>query len=83
MIYHPMALTITLLIVAEQRHHTCFEFAIYEVLNQYMAIKGWSDEKKSDLYANMAERIVSNMSLATMEAAVHECLLRTEGRFNG
>lgn len=83
MILHPMALTITLLIVAEQRHHTCFEFAIYEVLNQYMELKGWPDEKKSDLYAQLAERISADMGLLTMQRIVHECLLSTEGRFNG
>jgi len=83
MIYHPMALTVTLLIVAEQKHHTCFEFAIYEVLNQYMAIKGWPDEKKADLYAMMAERIPANMALAPMQAVVDECLRRTEEKFNG
>lgn len=80
---HPMALTITLLIMAEQRQHTTFEYAIYEVLNQYMVIKEWPEEKRADLYAQLAEKLNAKSSMIHIEQVVSDSLFKTEERFNG
>jgi hypothetical protein len=80
---HPMALTITLLIIAEQRQHTTFEYAVYEVLNRYMELKDWPEAKRSDLYAQIAEQYKPTNSIAVNTQIVSDCIWRTEEHFNG
>ena len=80
---HPMALPIALLIHAEQKQHTNFEYAVYEVLNTYMEIKGWPEEKRADLYAQLAEKLPANLGVIQKEAVLNACLWQTERNFNG
>lgn len=80
---HPMAETLVLLIIAEQRQHTTFEYAVYEVMNRYMELKGWPDEKRSDLYAQIAEKYDVRGSIAVNTQIVSDCIWRTEERFGG
>lgn len=80
---HPMAETVVLLIIAEQRQHTCFEYAVYEVLNRYMELKAWPDDKRADLYAQLAEKYLPTGSIAVNTQIVSDCIWRTEERFNG
>ena len=80
---HPMALPIALLIHAEQKHHTTFEYAVYEVLNTYMALKGWPDEKRADLYAQLAEKLEPNLGMLQKEDTINVCLWSTERKLNG
>lgn len=80
---HRMALPIILLIKAEQKNHTCFEYAVYEVLNTYMALCKWPDEKKASLYSRLAEKVVPTNSLIVNEQIVSDCLWQTEQEFYG
>lgn len=80
---HPMALPIVLLIIAEQRQHTTFEYAIYEVLNRYMELKNWPEEKRADLYAQMAEQVKVSNSMIVNQQIISNCIWRTEAKFNG
>ena len=80
---HPMALPIALLIQAEQKNHTTFEYGVYEVLNTYMRIRGWADEMKADLYAQLAETIKPEYMLTVKEAIVSVALWKTEEKFSG
>lgn len=80
---HPMALTITLLIIAEQRQQTTFEHAVYEVLNRYMELKAWPEAKRADLYAQVAEQYKVSNSIAVNMQIISDCIWRTEEHFNG
>jgi hypothetical protein len=80
---HPMALVIALLIEAEQKQHSCFEFAVYEVLNTYMDICGWPDVQRADLYAQLVEKISPQFGLAVKQNIISDCLWATQRRFNG
>jgi hypothetical protein len=80
---HPMALPIALLIHAEQKNHTVFEYAIYEVLNTYMEVRGWPEEKRADLYAQLAEKMPPNLGMIQKEDVINTCLWNTERKFNG
>ena len=80
---HPMAQTITLLIIAEQRQQTTFEYAVHEVLNRYMELKDWPEEKRADLYAQVAEQFIPTNSIAVNTHIVSDCIWRTEEHFNG
>ena len=54
---HPLATTITLLIAANQRSTNDLEYEIHEVIARLTNLADWSDEKKADLYARLAEAI--------------------------
>ena len=54
---HPLCTTITLLIAANQRSTNDLEYEIHEVIARLTDLADWSDEKKADLYARLAESI--------------------------
>lgn len=70
------ATTLTLLLVSEGQQHkytnASFEDAVYEVVARLFT--DWSDDKKADLYSRLAERVEHSMKIASMEAAVNDCL---------
>ena len=80
---HPMALPIVLLVIAEQKQHTTFEYAIYEVLNRYMELKQWAEEMRADLYAQMAEQVKKTNSMIVNQQIISDCIWRTQEKFSG
>ena len=54
---HPMSTTLALLIAANQRKGTDLGFEIHEVIARLVDLADWTDEKKADLYARLAESI--------------------------
>lgn len=78
---HP-TMTLTLLLVSEGMQHKYtnrFDDAVHEVLERLFT--NWSDEKKADLYARLAERVTHDMPIAQMERAVDDCLCDNAAEF--
>lgn len=79
--FHRHSLTITLLMISEaqqRRYQTGLEHPAYEVIERAMALAGYSDEKKADLYARMAERVDPRQPLAVVQRVVSDCLFEND-----
>ncbi|CAB4241392.1 hypothetical protein UFOVP60_43 [uncultured Caudovirales phage] len=67
---HPLCTTLTLLIAANQRKATDLEFEIHEVIAKLAYLAEWSDEKKADLYARLAETVKREDRIVEIERKV-------------
>ena len=67
---HPLCTTLTLLIAANQRKGTDLEFEIHEVIAKLTNLAEWSDEKKADLYARLAEDVKRDDRIVEIERKV-------------
>lgn len=78
---HPNATTVSLLLIAEgqQRKGGTFEDDIADVLAAYF--REWSDERKADLYALLAEKVKHDDKLADMQKVVSDCLWNNENNW--
>lgn len=61
---HPECTTLALLIAAERNPNGLYDSAA-DVLARYFA--DWSDDRKADLYARLAESLLPGDTIATME----------------
>lgn len=79
---HPYALTLTLLITAERQQRKyadgTFEDAVYEVLEHAADLAGWSEERRADLYARIAESVTPADTIILMEQKINTCLWKNE-----
>lgn len=79
---HPYGLTLTLLIIAEKQQRKyadgTFEDAVYEVIDHAADLAGWSDERRADLYARIAESVTAADTLIVMENKINACLWKNE-----
>ena len=80
---HPLALTIALLITAQRQRFVDFEHSIQDVLAHLIDLAGWSDERKADLYALIAEKVTAGDSCIDMERKLDACLWKNEEHFRG
>lgn len=78
---HPLTTTLTLLLVAQQRHADRFEDSVADVIEHLVDLSGWPDEKKADLYALLVESVTDDMKLAQVEKAVAAALDTNHKRF--
>jgi len=76
MIQHHKALSLTLLILAAKPADADEVTFIADAITQYL--EHWTDERKADLYALLAERVVKQMTFNEMLAAVSHCLWKNE-----
>lgn len=67
---HPLATTLALLILAESFHEDELEYAAHVVLTKAVSLCDWSDERKADLYARLADTLERGMRFADMEKFV-------------
>lgn len=81
MIRHPMATTLALLIAAQQRWHAELEHAVYDVIAKLVDMADWSDERKADLYARLAEVLKPSMRIIEMEVACNKALWQNQNSF--
>jgi hypothetical protein len=83
---HPYALTLALLIGAEaqQRHYSdgTFEHAVHEVIERAFDLAKWSNERKADLYARLAESLTAADTNTIRERKINEALWAAERDFN-
>ena len=77
---HPLTTTITLLIMAEPQTNK-LEENVYKVLSHLIDLAKWSDERRADLYARLAERLKPGMTMLVMERVVEYCLIYNEEWF--
>lgn len=75
---HPMTTTLALLIAANQRKGTDLEFEIHEVIAKLTDLAEWSDEKKADLYARLAESINKEDRIIDIERKVSFALWQND-----
>ena len=75
---HPLCTTLTLLIAANQRKGTDLEFEIHEVIAKLTDLAEWSDEKKADLYARLAETVKQDDRLVEIERKVSFALWQND-----
>lgn len=81
---HRYSLTIALLIISEgmqPQYKEQLEHPAYEVLERAILLAGFSDDRKADLYARMAERVDHRQPLAVVQQAVSDCLFENEEEF--
>lgn len=74
---HPLALTLSLLIKAEALHTAGvpdFEGSVHNVIARFLEERGFTDEKKADLYALLVEKLTPDMSHGNMRRACSACL---------
>ena len=67
---HPLCITLALLIAANQRKPTELEYEIHSVIAGLVDIAEWTDEKKADLYARLAESINKEDRIIDIERKV-------------
>lgn len=77
----PLRTTLTLLLVAAQRRAEEFEFAVYEVIGRLVDLANWSDERRADLYATVAESVKADDRLTVIERKVGHALHLNDQRF--
>lgn len=75
---HPLCTTLTLLIAANQRKGTDLEFEIHEVIAKLTDLAEWSDEKKADLYARLAEAVKRDDRIVEIERKVSFALWQND-----
>ena len=75
---HPMSTTLALLIAANQRKGTDLGFEIHEVIARLVDLADWTDEKKADLYARLAESINREDRFVDIERKVSFALWANE-----
>lgn len=68
------ATTLATLIWSRKEAGEDLEYAAYEVIGEYMA--DWTDERKADIYAMLAEELSATMPFPAMVEAVSECIRR-------
>lgn len=78
---HPIATTLSLLIYAEHLRQEELEYAVHEVLTRAVDLMDWSDERKADLYARLAESLNKGMPYAEMEKACSTILWDNQAEF--
>jgi hypothetical protein len=74
---HPQAIALSLLITSA-RSTGCpdVEQAAYKCIEVFF--DEWSDDRKADLYALLAERVRPNMTMVDLQATVSRCLWDNE-----
>lgn len=75
--------TLSLLLVAAQAKPDDFEYRVAEIIQNLMDISGWTDERKADLYALIAESVQADDGMLTIEKKVHTALQKNEAHFYG
>lgn len=82
---HPYALTLALLIVAERQQRKyadgTFENAVYEVIEHAADLADWSDTRRADLYARIAESVSATDTVIETERKVNDALWAAERDF--
>jgi 23S rRNA maturation mini-RNase III len=85
MITHPYATTLMLLVTAERQQRKyadgTFEDAVYEVIERAMLIADYSNERKADLYARIAESVTAEDKLAVLERKIGAALFANDKEF--
>lgn len=84
--FHSHSLTLSLLILSEgQQQHRATSGAMdhpaYEVIERAVLLAGYSDERKADLYARMAESVDYRQPLAVVQRVISECLHANDRAF--
>lgn len=82
--FHRYSLTVALLIISEgmqPQYKEQLEHPAYEVLERSILLAGFSDERKADLYARMAERVDHRQPLTVVQRTVSDCLFENEREF--
>lgn len=64
---HPLCTTLSLLLAASQHPAESFDYKIHDIIQHLTDTAGWSDEKKADLYARLAESVKADDRLTTIE----------------
>jgi hypothetical protein len=75
---HPLTTTLALLIAANQRKATELEYEIHAVIAGLVDIEEWTDEKKADLYARLAESINKEDRIIDLERKVSFALWQND-----
>lgn len=75
--------TLSLLIVAAQAKPSDFEWRIAEIMENLMDISGWTDDRKADLYALIAESVLATDTMLVIEKKVHAAIQKNEAHFYG
>ena len=75
---HPLCTTLALLIAANQRKATELEYEIHAVIAGLIDIAEWTDEKKADLYARLAESINKEDRIIDLERKVSFALWQND-----
>lgn len=79
---HPLTTTIALLLVAAQRGTSeDYGYRVAEVIEHLMEIGDWSDERKADLYALLADTVKVDDSLHTIDGKVAAALSKNSRRW--
>jgi hypothetical protein len=75
---HPLCTTLALLLTANQRNTSDFDYAIHDIIAHLTDLADWSDEKKADLYARLAESVSKDDRLVDIERKVSVALWQNE-----
>ena len=73
--------TLSLLLAAAQRRASDFEYEVHEVIHRLIDLAQWSDERKADLYALLAESVRADDRLIEIERKVERALRANDARF--
>lgn len=75
--------TLSLLMVAAQAKPDDFEYRIAEIIQNLFDIQGWTDERKADLYALLADSVKADDTMLAIEKKVQTALHKNEAHFYG
>ncbi len=79
---HPYALTLSLLIHAEGLHqagHDGFDDSVAVAIERYLVARGFSEERRADLYARIVEAVPQGCTHADLRRACSAALTANEG----
>jgi len=80
---HHLTTTLTLLLVAAQAKSHEFDYRIHEIINRLVDIVGWTDERRADLYALLAESVEADDPMHVIDRKVADALTKNEEHFRG
>lgn len=86
MSYPALTTTLSLLLVAAQSkvgQAGEFEYRVYQVIERLIDLAGWPEERRSDLYSLLVERINEDDPMRVIESKVAWALQMNAGRFHG
>ena len=76
---HPSSTTVACLIIAENTREGHLEYAAHKVIDAYF--DDWTDERKADLYALLAESLLLGDTFSAWEAKCSNALWDNQNAF--
>ena len=76
--FHPYATTLTLLLMAEEKHAADLPEATHTVIERAMDLAKFPEEQRADLYARIVEGVAPGMKMLDMQRTINNALVENQ-----